>query len=1610
MKNNPIHQIFTSAAASLFLFSQVGHAQPTSSIVYPGPDGKLDYTLYANESQTSAVNRMIDFSTAGYMGGGVAIPWVPVVRTLNPIPGGGDDRARIQTAINEIAAMPLSSAGFRGTLLLTAGAYNVSERVNINASGIVIRGEGQGTNGTVVTFTSTNVYGVDPYAILFYFGGSSGWTKVAGTETPITDAVVPAGTFTMTLGSTAGLSVGSRIIVHRTPNQAWIDWLKMKTSFWAPNPSAVDWLPQGYAVEAPRTITAINGNTITLDVPITQAIETQYGGGEVYRYTFNGAIRQCGIERIRLESTFTSSTDENHGWEAVRFRQTEDGWARQVTARYFAFACVNAWIHSKNITVEDCAMLDPVSQIAGGRRYSFNADRSSAILFQRNYTRNGRHDYVTSARTLGPTAFVDSLAFTPLSDTGPHQRYAEGILFDNVKGGQIAVQNRGSSGSGHGWSGAQVVLWNCEGTQLRCDAPKGAMNFALGCTGTKTQGNPWTIGNEPYGIWESLNTPITPRSLYYKQLDDRLGKAAMLNVTTQSQRNGTIFTELSSWQGNGAPPGAPSWQPVQVEVLAEESTPAGAGHNLYAAIHQPLPSNYPMTAGWTQDSGPGSAVFANAFAASTTVAFPVAGTYVLRFSASQSDGVSAITYSDSDTVTINADASPFGLAVTWDAGGGDNNWSTLLNWSDDASPTGDFVTFNTAGLLASGTTNTVDASQSIASLSYNFESSSTRHTTAIAAGQTLDVAGDFLLAGSPTATTNTNVTITGGTGALTVDGTSFQAGQPTPVTGSASVTTLDMSGLGTFAANLGTGGTFRLAGASTSTAGTEVTLKLANTSTITTNLLSVGANSGRGRTNILKLGSGTNTINANILSVGAASGRANGELSFETGTGTLLLRAADGTSAVPTMNMINNTFGHSGTHVSVVDFAGHSIDAKIDALNMGVRTGTNGGTTATLTFDTGTLEVGTAQMARNAAAASTGTASATINIGGGTASFAAINMASSGAADTSTTNATLNLTGGTTTVTGDIVKIGNTGVNIGATNATITLNGGILDMDNGDMLGGNIGDATNLVALALLSGTLQNVAEINGGGAITKTTSGVLTLSGVNAFTGDFTISTGEVIVTESGSLGVGPKTLSPQANGYFTLDGTSGDISLAADLSLVTAGLSLNNITGDNTINGSISIVAGSGLTEVTSDGGSLDLAGSISNGTAQNRTLQLSGSSAGANTVSGLISDGGAVIGLTKGGTGTWTLTNDANSFSGNVNVNNGELKITKSGALGTGTKNINFTLDGYLSLDGSAGAVTLSSDNTLRTAGPALLNIAGDNVINSPIAIIGGAAYTGITSDGGSLELAGGVSSEITSAYRRLELSGTSTGANTISGPITDGNAQVDIAKLGSGTWALTSAGNTYTGDTSVQEGILTVSTPNFADTSTVSIGTLANPGLASLNLPNAGDDTVATLIIDGVEQAAGKTYGNASSVLPVIATAAITGPGTITVPGSGTPYSIWADSFLPGNDVSDPGGDNDNDGLTNQQEFAFGLSPIDGSSVNPVLVQLDKTAGTFTYQRRAGTGLTYRILTSDTLQAGSWAEDLSAGQVATPSGDNETVVVTLTGAPLTATKFFVRVAAD
>jgi hypothetical protein len=69
----------------------------TSQWVFVGPDGKLQYKILPNDNNPSTVNgdRIMDFSSAGYMGGGVGLPDLPVLQNVSPS-GGDDTIARIQ--------------------------------------------------------------------------------------------------------------------------------------------------------------------------------------------------------------------------------------------------------------------------------------------------------------------------------------------------------------------------------------------------------------------------------------------------------------------------------------------------------------------------------------------------------------------------------------------------------------------------------------------------------------------------------------------------------------------------------------------------------------------------------------------------------------------------------------------------------------------------------------------------------------------------------------------------------------------------------------------------------------------------------------------------------------------------------------------------------------------------------------------------------------------------------------------------------------------------------------------------------------------------------------------------------------------------------------------------------------------------------------------------------------------------------------------------------------------------------------------------------------------------------------------------------------------------
>jgi hypothetical protein len=469
-----------------------------SKFIKLNKDGSLQYI------PDEKGNIIPDFSRVGFYNGDKTIPDIAVVKTVSPT-GTDNDETIIQSAIDEVAAKPLDKNGYRGTVLLKKGTYKIPGSIHIAASGIVLRGEGDATK--LVATAKKQVSLID-------VSGKGNITETKGSRTKVIDEYVPTGAFSLTVADAKDFSVADKIIVFRPGTDQWIKDLKMDQI--EGRDGTKQWQAKEYDLSFERVITKIEGNKIFIDDPIVMPMETKYGGAEIFKYSFEGRIDHVGIENLYCESEFETDTSENHGWDAISFNKMEQSWVRNVTARYFGYSCVNLGSLAKNISVLNSNCFDHKSIITGGRRYSF-CNNGQLNLFMDCHTTDGRHDYVTQARTCGPNVFYNCTAAKTHADIGPHHRWSMGTLYDNITtDGEINIQDRGNWGSGHGWSGVTQVVWNCTVKKAAIQNPwVSGKNYVIGLKGEKYDGR---LKDRPDAEWEGQNKEgLQPASLYMAQ-------------------------------------------------------------------------------------------------------------------------------------------------------------------------------------------------------------------------------------------------------------------------------------------------------------------------------------------------------------------------------------------------------------------------------------------------------------------------------------------------------------------------------------------------------------------------------------------------------------------------------------------------------------------------------------------------------------------------------------------------------------------------------------------------------------------------------------------------------------------------------------------------------------------------------------------------------------------------------------------------------------------------------------------------------------------------------------------------------------------------------------
>ncbi|WP_020569293.1 T9SS type A sorting domain-containing protein [Neolewinella persica] len=525
-------------------------AQVNSTILYEDADGCLRYVSDDNS------NHIANFSYAGYRNGGVAIPEIAAALTIDPV--AGDNTAHIQAAINQVEALTPSADGIRGAVVLGAGTYPVSGVLRIEASGVVLRGVGNGEDpatNTIIRGTGNTPEQRD----LIRVGKSSSpdWNgEVPGTREQVTSEFLPAGSRSLEVAAAELYNVGDNVIVYHPSTNDWL-----RTVEFGSTGGDSRWAPGEIDIYYNRYITDVNipEQKITLDAPIYDHFRRSLAQAEIYVLNEPNTLREVGVESLRIVIETSGVEDENHAWTGILLAGVEDAWVRGVTALHFGYALVDMTAASR-VTVTGCNALEPHSMVTGSRRYNFNVSRfTSNILFTGCTASNGRHSFVSNGTSSAAgIVFHNSITTGDLNSSEGHRRWSQGLLFDQLTfqdpqtSRLMGLYNRGDFGTGHGWSLTNSVAWNVRmpnDRTLSVQRPPGRQNFAIGCFGNVTGTGPFP---KPAGYIELTGQDLAIPSLYDAQLAERLTKGIGPDapvLTAASRRAGGVdlaWTDIAS--------------------------------------------------------------------------------------------------------------------------------------------------------------------------------------------------------------------------------------------------------------------------------------------------------------------------------------------------------------------------------------------------------------------------------------------------------------------------------------------------------------------------------------------------------------------------------------------------------------------------------------------------------------------------------------------------------------------------------------------------------------------------------------------------------------------------------------------------------------------------------------------------------------------------------------------------------------------------------------------------------------------------------------------------------------------------------------------------------
>jgi len=450
------------------------HAQVISGWAFEGPDHRLHYIPDARG------NTIMDFSAAGYRGGGVALPSPVTAQRLTPV--AGDNTARIQAALDNA----------NGAVVLAPGEYELAGTLRITRSGVVLRGE----KGAAIRLTGK------PHCFL-EIRGTGTWREESPAAS-VLDAYVPAGTSTVRVHGASTFHPGDHVLVLHP-------------------------VTAGVVIRTDRVVDSVDGDRVTLDVPLSDALDSKVTAASLVRYKFPGRISEVGVAGLRIVASFEDAAISGPDYAALHLDAVEDAWVRDLEIQGTQNG-IAIGPGAKRVTVENVRTAHAAAHVATAAAPDFAVEGTQILIDRCRVTGESTWAVATGLEVTGPVVILN---FT--SDLGgfaPQQPWATGVLVDGSKfaGGSerqpgLAFSHPATAGSGRWWDMGWSVAWNVSSPFLLVPQPPGALNWCIGCTGA-----PVTVGGAPNGIFDALGKAVVPLSLYLHQLKDRLGPEAVSNI------------------------------------------------------------------------------------------------------------------------------------------------------------------------------------------------------------------------------------------------------------------------------------------------------------------------------------------------------------------------------------------------------------------------------------------------------------------------------------------------------------------------------------------------------------------------------------------------------------------------------------------------------------------------------------------------------------------------------------------------------------------------------------------------------------------------------------------------------------------------------------------------------------------------------------------------------------------------------------------------------------------------------------------------------------------------------------------------------------------------